>query len=84
MFDPFRRAKKLGLMTPKTMAMRIRGPPPALMQVDPRICYRLADGVHCDSPYAFVDAKERGPYRSGWHAQDSRSDDGGTRMKDWV
>ena len=93
-FAFFCRAGNLGLMTPKPMAMQIRGEAPLAMHAGLRIAYRLRVGpvpltwrtriAHWEPPYAFVDAQEQGPYRSWWHEHHFQSHQGGTQMEDRV
>ncbi len=93
-FAFFGRAQNLGLMTPKSMALTIQGPPPLRCETGTSINYTLALGPlpmrwrtvieAWQEPNFFVDAQHEGPYRCWWHEHHFKSDGGATHMEDRV
>lgn len=92
-FAFFSRPENLGLMTPSDLQFRIQGSPGS-MQAGARIDYQIRLGAlslrwrtrieRHEPPSRFVDAQERGPYRSWWHEHVFRADGRRTVMEDHV
>ncbi|HTQ08141.1 MAG TPA: TIGR01777 family oxidoreductase [Polyangiaceae bacterium] len=92
-FAFFSRPENLGVMTPSDLEFRIEGKPGA-MEAGARIDYKIRVGVlpfrwrtrieRHEPPARFVDAQERGPYRSWWHEHVFRADGQKTVMEDHV
>ena len=93
-FAFFGAAQNLGLMTPKSMALTIQGPPPVSCDTGTSINYTLALGPipmrwrtvieSWQAPAYFVDAQHAGPYRCWWHEHHFKSEGGATHMEDRV
>lgn len=92
-FAFFSRPQNLGLLTPPAMSFQI-GEVPATVDRGSIIDYQLRVAglpvrwrtaiTHWDPAGLFVDAQQRGPYRSWWHEHHFRADGQRTIMEDRV
>jgi ligand-binding SRPBCC domain-containing protein len=93
-FAFFSNAKNLERITPKELCFRILTPQPITMQQHTTIDYQLklyglpfrwrACITTWDPPHTFVDAQEKGPYRTWIHTHQFRTVHNGTEIIDQV